>query len=95
MTTPTTEDHTVVHAKGHGWAIMVPTTVVCAVIVALTNLITRPGTEAHAAAPADDGRTERDVRELREDVKKLIDRTGKLEDAVNNLGARLDARKAP
>jgi len=70
-------------AHGRGWSVVIPTAIVCALITAATNLAMRPSSEAHAATASDDA-TRADLREIRKDMKEVLERVGRLEDAVNN-----------
>jgi hypothetical protein len=80
---------------GRGWAVVVPTAVVCALITALTNLVMRPTAEAHAStpSPSEVAAMRDDIRELRADVKQILTRMGALEDAQRN--AELFERSRP
>lgn len=80
------DDGSAIHVKGHGWGMVVPTAIVCALITAITNLAMRPTAEAHAASasPSEIEAMRQDIRETRADVKQILTRMGALEDARNN-----------
>jgi hypothetical protein len=71
-----------VRAHGRGWSVVIPTAIVCALITAATNLAMRSSPEAHAATS--DDATRADLREIRKDMKEVLERVSRLEDAVNN-----------
>jgi len=89
-------DHSAIHVKGHGWGMVVPTAIVCALITAATNWATRPTAEAHAAgaSPSEVAAMRDDIRELRQDVKAMLSRMGALEDMTHNDAVIRGARGA-
>lgn len=86
-TTPTPASGGAVKIHGPWGSVAIPTVVASAIVVALTNWLTRPAPEAHAA-PSDE--TRQDIRELRADEKEILRRLGSLEDATKNLGDSID-----
>ena len=78
-------------AHGRGWSVVIPTAIVCALITAATNLAMRPPQEVHAATSGDDA-TRADLREIRKDMKEILERVSRLEDSVNNQSVIEGAR---